>query len=392
MYIEDLIFAAEIKLNMNPYDSKIITSFNNQLSRGNGLTEKQRELALKILKRQSSKLSSILGTQVDTFLDNPQFKFEKRVIASVKRMSVVKGNDYYKNIKVEFPFNDEITAKFREKRHNFMKCQWDPEEKAWMFSLEEQVILFLTEIAETYEFLVDEEFQNYRDQIQEVKNNLENLVPMVKIENNRPIFTNVQQSIPQPSTDDFIESLFLARKVGIKIWDENFNNIFSQNKSLGLIEKFLNTSPDEKFDIYLENNNIFEIVEIVKYLSPCLFIIPGGNEIEKIQFCLDALKKIGINEENTSVLFRLPKETGENFNNFVKNQKLNNPISEKIKAVFISSKIPKTIVEPEISFNSVVNFNFYNVHYTIREFVKNHHNVLQISESKPQRSLNFAFV
>ena len=38
------------------------------------------------------------------------------------------------------------------------------------------------------------------------------------------------------------------------------------------------------------------------------------------------LKNIGIENEEISVLFRLPKETGEKFNSFVKLNKLNNPI------------------------------------------------------------------
>ena len=389
MYIEDLIFTTDMRVSMNPYDSKIISSFSDQLSRGSGLTEKQRELALKILKRQSNKLSLLLGSNIDPFLTNPQFKFGVRVINSVKRLTITKGSDFYKVIKAEFPFSDEITKGFRENKHKFKVCNWNPDEKAWIFSLEESTIEFLSDVAAKYEFTVDEEFRKYCEQIKFVKENIEDSIPMVKLTDGIPKIVNVPNSLPQPNTNDNLESLFYARKVGVKVWDDEFNQIFEDNQSLKLIKNFLNSDPASKFDIYLDDTTIFEIINIVKYLSPCLFIIPGGNETEKIQLCLDALKTIGINEEATSVLFRLPKETGENFNNFVKNQKLNNPITDKIKAVFISSKVPKTIIEPEIHFNSVVNFNFYNVHYTIREFVKNHHNVLQIFDTKPQRIMNF---
>lgn len=389
MYIEDLIFTADTRINMNPYDAKIITSLTNQLSKGSGLTEKQRVLALKILKRQSTKLSALLGQNIDNFLENPNFKFEKRVVNSVKCINVTKGNDYYRVIKVEFPFNDAITQQFREKRHGFRQCQWDPDQKAWIFSLEEATVDFLTDIAVNFEFTVDEEFQDYKDQIEKIKNNLETNVPMLKISNGIPIFSNTSNFTPQPNTKDPLQALFFARRVGIAVWDDEYDKILSDDSNGLMLTNFLKRDPSEKIEICLEDHSLASVIHLIKYLTPCLFIIPGGNEIEKIQICLDELQKIGLSEENVAVLFRLPKETGENFNNFVKNQKLNNPISDKIKVVFISSKIPKTIINPELNFNSVVNFNFYNVHYTIREFVKHHHNVLQIQESKPQRTINF---
>ena len=58
MYIEDLVIALATGKNvgMNPYDSKIIYSFYNQLIQSSGFTEKQELLSVKILKRQAKKL------------------------------------------------------------------------------------------------------------------------------------------------------------------------------------------------------------------------------------------------------------------------------------------------------------------------------------------------
>ena len=52
----------------------------------------------------------------------------------------------------------------------------------------------------------------------------------------------------------------------------------------------------------------------------------------------------------TNILSRI-SETGEKFNNFVREEKLNSVISEKTKAVFISSKVPKTILDKRIKFD-----------------------------------------
>jgi hypothetical protein len=123
-----------------------------------------------------------------------------------------------------------------------------------------------------------------------------------------------------------------------------------------------------------------------------MFVIPGGMEIEKLNASVDFLKSLGMLPEEMSVMFRLPKETGEKFNIFVRDEKLNNPISNQTKVVFISAKVPKTVIESKIKFNCIVNFSLHSVHYTIRDFVKNHHNVIHILDKKPQRNLNFAFL
>ena len=127
-------------------------------------------------------------------------------------------------------------------------------------------------------------------------------------------------------------------------------------------------------------------------MSPVLFVIPGGTEFEKLEMCHEFLKTLNINNEEISVLFRLPKDTGEKFNNFVKEQKLNSPISEKTKAVFISNKVPKTIIESNIHFNAIVSFNFFNIHYSIRNLLKWHSNVIQMTEKKQQKELNFVLM
>ena len=58
MYIEDLVIALATSKNvgMNPYDSKLIYSFFDQLTRNSGFTEKQELLSVRILKRQAQKL------------------------------------------------------------------------------------------------------------------------------------------------------------------------------------------------------------------------------------------------------------------------------------------------------------------------------------------------
>jgi hypothetical protein len=392
MHIEDLIILAATRLQMNPFDSKLIYSFQDQIFRGNGLTEKQANIAIKILKRQKSKIDPIIGQDIDTFLENPSFRLSKRTVNLSKRLSVIENEVYGKAIKVEFPYNEQIVQLIREKRSTLHFAQWDKEEKAWILSLDERNLKLLVGIVNQHGFSFDQELENYFSKVKEIEDNFEKYVPMISFDGDSIVYKNISENVPKIQTNDPLLALFEGRKAGIHTWDDSVDAVIRKNGCEKVTLNFLNSAPDQSFEFYLEDHEFFEVSEVVKYLTPCIFVIPGGSELQKLELSLDLLKKVGIDNKEISVLFRLPKETGENFNNFIRSSELNNPITDQTKAIFISSKVPKTVIDANIKFNSVVNFNFYSIHYTIREFLKNHHNVIHVMEKKPQRSLNFAFV
>ena len=135
-------------------------------------------------------------------------------------------------------------------------------------------------------------------------------------------------------------------------------------------------------EIELEEDSLYSLDDILINMTPTLFVIPGGSELEKLEKLLTFLKSNNVANENISVMFRLPKETGEKFNEFIKENKLNSPIHANTKAVFVSGKIPKPIIEKNIHFNSVINFNFYNIHHSIRNLVQWHYNVINVKSKK----------
>lgn len=390
MYIEDLVCALALHCQINHFDSKIILSFYNQIVMNTGFTEKQQNLAVKILKKHSSKLNLLLSKDISQFLENPKYKLTKRTINYQRKISVIENERFFKVIKVEFPYEEKIVSEIRKDRTNLEYAAWDREEKAWIFSLHETNIIFCQMLHDKYEFHIDEEFESYITQIQEIKKNFDRYLPMVVLEENSLKFANVSGCVPQPDTENITESLFLARKVGINTWDDKIQEYLNRPETNKVTKDFLNSNISTDFTINLEEFSLKDTNELITHLSPTLFIIPGGNEFKKFLEILDFLKTMNVSNEEISVLFRLSNETCEDFNKFVKDNFLNNPLGEKTKYVFISSKLPKTILEANFKFNLVVTFSLYNVHYSIREFVKVHHNVVHILDKKPQRTLNFA--
>ena len=99
-----------------------------------------------------------------------------------------------------------------------------------------------------------------------------------------------------------------------------------------------------------------------------------------------------IKNSDMSVMFRLPSETHEIFNNFVKFNELNSPIRNETKIIFVSSKLPKPVLNSKIKFHSILNLGYNNVHYSLRDYVGNHENVMFYSKIKDQRNVNFGYV
>lgn len=379
-----------MRISMNPYDAKIVSSFYDQIFAGKGFTEKQSNLALKIISRQKSKIEDLLGHSIDQIIDQPTFRLTRRTISATKKVSVQEMSDNVRVFKAEFPYVDEIVGRIRQKRIELNDAHWDAEEKGWLFSLDEKSLAFLLEIAEEYSFDLDETVAEYKKQVENIKSQPENFIPCLSFEDEQFVLKNVRDNVPKITSKNLVEALFEARKYGVQVWDEKISQLIMISGIDQTVINFVDSSPIENFEFDYSEYSIGSLIPVFQNLSPAIFVIPGGHEFEKLKTSLDFLNNAGVDAEEISVLFRLPSETGATLNKFVKDNKLNNPISEKTRAVFISGKLPKTVVSSKQKFNSVFNFNFYGVHYTVRELLKNHHNVINIVNKNKTKGDVFA--
>jgi hypothetical protein len=140
----------------------------------------------------------------------------------------------------------------------------------------------------------------------------------------------------------------------------------------------------------MDDQGIFALKTMLQHCKPCLVIIPGGSEEEKITRIYNVLQGCGIEDKNMSVLFRLPNETGKKFNDFVKNQGLNGPISDETKIVFVSTKLPKPLIKSGIKFNGIINMGYAMAHYTLKEYTKNHQNFINFGFGIKTEEIDFA--
>lgn len=397
MFVEEILKNLADLGGTNRFDKTVVESLNFQVNiLGNGFTEKQSELVLKILKRYSVKISSSVQQDIVQFLDNPKFRYPIRASsAQVNRISVIDHPEWVKAIKLEFPYNEEIVNFIRIKKESlgeYNLAVWSKELKAWIFTLSESSIQLVKEILSKKEFEIDESFEIFLNQFDKITTSVENFVPMLVIENNIPKYQNVPSQVPPLTSTDWLKSLFEARKSGISVWDQTLDNFLQSENVDKIVYDFLTSDPSKNFDVNSQVLPIESLKNIIKYLEPGIFVIPGGSEIEKIQLCYNFLKSMDVNNEEISVLFRLPNENHKNFNDFVKNHGLNNSLSEKTRYVFISSKVPKTIFGAKLNFHTIIGFGEHYPHHTLRELTKNSENCIIYKDTDTKKGPKLAFL
>lgn len=394
MFIEDIIslVAKNIFVGINAYDQKILRSFHDQLFLNSSLTEKQGKLSVVILKKHLQLINQELRTDISKFLENPSFKNPFRTINYNRFISIQSDPIYKKVIKIEFPFDEEIITYIREQKSKIHFSTWKKEEKSWIFSLTEENIQLASSLKDKFNFKSDESFSAYIDQIKIIKENLHTHIPMASLIDDKIKFINVSAFTPQNQSNDFLESLFFAKKVGINVWDENIEEKISQLPYDKQVISLIKNDPDKQFEIYLNDTPLETLIPVIIHMLPCLVVISDGNEMEKLEYNYNFFKKAGIENNEMTVLFRLPSDSGSNFNEFVKINKLNSPLADITKVAFINSQIPKTIFNRKKEFNSVLNYNYFSAHYKLKDFLKWHQNVINILDKTPQRRLNFAIM
>lgn len=393
MYIEDILFKLiNFPKIISPHDFNIFNNLNTQIISGIGWTEKQGNLILTLLKKYKDKINTAYNYDINNFLLNPKFKNSFRSINYGKKIKIINHEHYNRIISVEFPYDNDLLTIFKEKKQELNTVVWDKDTKSWFFSLDEKSIKFLSKLVVDHNFTPDDEFEDYIKQLDIIEKNIENIVPMAILENDQLKFINIPPYAPQNTSTDFLESIFFAKKIGINVWDNNVEEKIVNLPYDDVTKQLIKHEPGNHFEIKLDECTLDVLSPVLNYMVPLLVIIGSNNQIDRLTSMVECFNKIGIKNNEMTVLFRLPSDKGGDFNNYVKNHGLNSKCSKNSKVIFIGDHIPKTILSTGIDFNGILNYNYYAAHYRIKNYINWHHNVINILDNRSQRSINFAFL
>jgi len=136
-------------INLARYDTDVLNSMSTAASEGRALTEKQGELAVKIVLKYKRQLA---GKDIDvTPVENPQWRLSLRRMDYTRSITLV--ND---TIVVEFPFSNALIESLRDFRKESQgRGEWNKDKKQWSFALTEYNLVWLYTWAEQNQFKID---------------------------------------------------------------------------------------------------------------------------------------------------------------------------------------------------------------------------------------------
>lgn len=150
-------------LNLARYDVEIVGSMAQQIANGTALTERQADLACKIVLKYERQLAK-LGIDVSP-VEKPQWRIPLRKMDYSRRLSV--EDDL---IKIRFPFKIEWIEQLREfAKSSQGSCVWNKEQKAWQAALTEYNLNWLITWVKNLEFEIDDSVTKLFDLIQAVE-------------------------------------------------------------------------------------------------------------------------------------------------------------------------------------------------------------------------------
>lgn len=381
---ESLLYTAKNHLTQISYQESVaLTSFHTRLKEGANLSERQINYALNILKSHVSELSDLVGFPVLDLLNSNEFRNMNRHI------KIVDDSEWKRAIQMEFPYSEELLESIKKfnRESNLGLTKWDPDRKVWLLALHEQCILFLINNFPLGKFNCDEEFLSYISQSQEIIENIEIHTPMLSYDNGQIKYKNNSRFLPILTKNDPISAAFEAKRVGISTWDESmYSAVLSSGLSKVALD-FLRADATQHIDVDAAKHPLSDLDDIFRHGGPCLIIIPGGNELAHLQQFYSHLMSLGFSNNELSVLFRLPNNTGKNFNDFVRTNQLNSSISEDTKFVFISAKVPKPVLESGIVFGSTISLSKTAAHYTLKTYFHQKNFLIFYSNSLTQKEI-----
>ena len=375
--VEDLILY--IYDPMNGFDRKalpardrsILFSMASQLKKPLALTEKQATLALKILIENKHLYESI--KELNSLLTNPLYKYTFRNIDSSRRIFLITKD----KIAIKFPF-DNVLNKLLDKLSG--RKNYDIVTRAHVYKLNEINIESIMNIFKDRGFEIDPKIEQWYKEIEKIKDSPIFHVPSVIIDKDIGI-TNcnsyTEEYFDKNKKGVFVEDLFLAKTMNLFFSKEIHNVIQTLNIS-ELSKKYLVNPSSHAVSVagIPKQDLCMSFQELNSY--PIL-ILADENEKELMEWII-ALRQYGINSSEMSVLFRSDKNIA--FNDYIKEQQLNNLVGNNTKVVFIKNKMPKILYKLNFIPKIIVSSSTFYVHYTSQKVVDSHPAVMYYTEKK----------
>lgn len=360
-------------------DASPVMSFQQALDSGSGITKRQADFMLKLVRKYRKELEKSLGTDVSDLIDNPLWKNSFREIDYSKRISIEFEEDGKPYIHIRFPFSlkENFQKEFADNRGK-TPTVWDNEQKVQKAALHDINHIRLYEYGKKNEFEFSENFVNFVEQVEEIWSDEVDLSPHCVVEDKNVLLvnanTNATTYFENHKTGQLIEDLHLAKIMG-------FPMAKSQEKSK-IFEIF--STMETKF----WTNDIKKITGLLKELNTCpivIFLDRGQDSMDWAKTVFYHFQAEKLDVDGMRVCFRFPKDDpeGTEFNQWVKENNLGGSI-ESGKIFICQHKPPKWMLKGDFSPKIVISNSLYpQTNIVASSMINSHHTVFYIGKVKP---------
>jgi len=150
-------------VNLARYDVKILDSMSQQTQCGNALTDRQAELACKMIVKYKKQLAA-KGIDVAP-IENPMYRMPLRII---DRRKLIKLEAQH--IVLKFPFETKLIDQIRDMaKDSAGRWKWQSEAKEWQVALTETNVVAVCGIGKANDFEIDPELIKLEDAITKIE-------------------------------------------------------------------------------------------------------------------------------------------------------------------------------------------------------------------------------
>lgn len=340
-FLDELVNSPKYLIDKKDY--RLLSSINTQVSNNIGLTDRQFELL-------QSKLEEYKSQFLKNGLINLDFSKSRLPIRSIDRSRWIRLTDENTQIAVRFIFNKKLISEIEKVKHNCGKSKYDADNKIHYFPFSEKNIYNIVNILKDKNFEIQDEILNICNKLDYMIDNKENYIPGIYNFKFKNLKLELEQKlladIGQPDLNNLAIYKDRQHSYGLHHFDQADLNasIFKFNT---LSKKIINRKTT---NIFIDKNtyNLNQVVESLLELDRFPILILLNGRMDAIDILVEthtSFKNIIPNEE-ISVLFRQDNDaTGTTYNEYIKQNNLNNSVDENTKIVYIEqNKIPKPLI------------------------------------------------
>ena len=359
-------------IDIEKVDKTIIYSIARQTYRGKALTDRQLDVMIEKLNQYKSQFTFIEDNQWHTAIKQlrmPLREIDRRKYVKICTDTIpIKSKTYEEDwqwIEIRFPFNKNLIVDLQDKLASKHPNAYFHERGSHQhfFKLTERTVYDIVTLFKNKEFDIDQEILEGYESIEQLINRSEDFVPGIYNTELKNLPSNaveyLQKDIGLVTEENLV--LYKDRSImfGIHHFDDSLNNSASAVSILA--SKLAFRSRPNVFINSTEWNtdNLVQALHELKRF-PAVVVVPENDSLELITNFYNATRNI-IPKEQQSVLFRLDNEKNYEFNQYIKENNLNNSLANDLKIVYISEnkKIPKPLLESDIVFKTSIYFSSF---------------------------------